>query len=196
MPRLINLAMSNEESARYRSQIVPRARGRVLEIGIGSGFNLPFYSGEVASVYGLDPSRELLQMAKKRAESAAFPVELLNSSAEELPLESNTIDTVVMTWTLCSIPDASKALTELRRVLKPGGDLLFVEHGLAPDPKVRAWQNRINRPWRAFAGGCNLNREIDRLISSAGLRIVQLDTTYMPGPRALAFTYRGCASKS
>jgi ubiquinone/menaquinone biosynthesis C-methylase UbiE len=192
-PRLINASMSNKESARCRSQIVPQARGRVLEIGIGSGFNLAFYSNQVTNVYGLDPSPELLHMARKRARSAAFPVELLNGSAEDLPLKSDTVDTIVMTWTLCSIPDANRALTEMRRVLKPGGDLLFVEHGLAPEPRVRAWQNRINRPWRSISGGCNLNREIDRLISSAGFRILRLDSSYMPGPRMFTFTYRGCA---
>jgi ubiquinone/menaquinone biosynthesis C-methylase UbiE len=195
LPRLINLAMSNKESARYRGQVVPQASGRVLEVGVGSGFNLPFYSSRVAGVCGLDPSIELLHMARKRAGSVRASVELLNGSAEEIPLKSDTIDTVVMTWTLCSIPNALKALAEMRRVLKPGGNLLFVEHGLAPEPRVKAWQNRINGVWGAFAGGCNLNREIDRLILSAGFRILNLETTYMPGPRPLTFTYQGCASK-
>jgi len=195
VPRLIQLAMSNKEAARCRLQIIPEASGRVLEIGIGSGLNLPFYTSQVVSVCGLDPSSELLQMARKEAGSVAFPVELLNGSAEELPLESDTIDTIVMTWTLCSIPDASKALSEMRRVLKPGGELLFVEHGLAREAKVRAWQNRINRPWRAVSGGCNLNREVDRLIASAGLAIRCLDTIYLRGPRMFTFTYQGCARK-
>lgn len=195
LPRLIHWAMRNKESARCRSQIIPEARGRVLEIGIGSGLNLPFYSSQVVSVRGVDPSRELLRMARERAGSAAFPVELLNASAEELPLENASVDTIAMTWTLCSIPDAGKALSEMRRVLKPGGDLLFVEHGLAPEPEVRAWQKRIDRPWGAVAGGCHLDREVDRLIVSAGLTIRRLDTTYLPGPRMFTFTYQGCARK-
>lgn len=187
--------MSNKEVARCRSQIIPEARGRVLEIGIGSGLNLPFYSSHVVNVCGVDPSRELLQMARKEAGSVVFPVELLNASAEDLPVESETIDTIVMTWTLCSIPDAGKALSEMRRVLKPGGELLFIEHGLAPEAKVRAWQDRINRPWRAVSGGCNLNREVDRLIASAGLAVQRLDTKYLRGPRMFTFTYQGCARK-
>jgi ubiquinone/menaquinone biosynthesis C-methylase UbiE len=195
VPQLIRFGMNNKEAARCRSQIIPEARGRVLEIGIGSGLNLPFYSSQVVNVCGVDPSPELLQMARKGTGSAAFPVELLNASAEELPVESETIDTVVMTWTLCSIPDAGKALSEIRRVLKPGGELLFVEHGLAREPKVSAWQKRINRPWRAVTGGCNLNREVDRLIASAGLAIRRLDTKYLRGPRMFTFTYQGCARK-
>jgi ubiquinone/menaquinone biosynthesis C-methylase UbiE len=195
VPRLINLAMSNKDTARVRSQIIPAARGRVLEVGIGSGLNLPFYSSEVRELQGVDPSKELLQMAGEKAGATPFPVELVSGSAEELPLQDQTIDTIVMTWSLCSIPDPSKALDEMRRVLKPGGELIFVEHGLAPEPKVSAWQNRINRPWRAIAGGCNLNRPVDRLIAAAGFSLLQLDTTYMPGPKIFTFTYKGCARK-
>lgn len=195
LPRLINAAMSNKDSTRCRSEIVPQARGEVLEVGIGSGLNLPFYCNQVTRVRGVDPSKELLQMAQKRAGSVRIPVELLNSSAEELPVENQAVDTVVMTWTLCSIANPESALAEMLRVLKLGGNLLFVEHGLAPESKVRAWQNRINRPWRAFTGGCNLNRKIDHLISAAGFRIVQMDTSYLPGPRPFTFTYRGSARK-
>lgn len=195
LPHLINSSMSNKDIARCRSQIVPEARGQVLEIGVGSGLNLSFYSTQVTRVCGVDPSTELLQMARKRADTVNVPVELLQASAEELPVENQEFDTIVMTWTLCSIPDASKALAEMHRALKPGGNLLFVEHGLAPEPKVSLWQNRLNRPWRALAGGCNLNREIDRLISSGGFRILQLDTSYLPGPKAFKFTYRGCAQR-
>ena len=196
LPHLINLVMRNKDAARCRSEIIPEAQGRVVEIGIGSGLNLPFYSGQVTRVCGVDPSRELLQMARKRAKSVPFPVELMNSPAEELPFESDSADTVVTTFTLCSIPDPGKALGEMRRVLKPDGNLLFVEHGLAPEAKVRTWQNRMNRPWGALAGGCNLNREIDQLISSAGLKIQRLDTAYLPGPRMFTFTYKGSARKS
>ena len=195
LPRLINAAMSNKDSTRCRSEIVPQARGEVLEIGIGSGLNLPFYSSQVIRVRGVDPSKELLQMAQKRAASVRIPVELMNTPAEELPVENQAVDTVVMTWTLCSIHNPERALAEMLRVLKPGGHLVFVEHGLAPESKIRAWQNRINRPWRAFTGGCNLNREIDSLISAAGFDIVQMETSYLPGPRPFTFTYRGSARK-
>jgi SAM-dependent methyltransferase len=164
LPHLINLAMSNKDVARRRSEMIPLACGEILEIGIGSGLNLPFYSDRVIRICGVDPSSELLQMARKKTGSLTIPVQLLNGSAEQLPLENQVVDTIVMTWTLCSIPDPNKALAEMLRVLKPGGDLLFIEHGRAPETKVEAWQDRINRPWRALAGGCNLNRKIDGLI--------------------------------
>ena len=185
LPHLVNLGMSNKECARRRSQVIPKAHGRVLEVGIGSGFNLPFYDpSKVTQVCGVDPSPELLEMAGKKAEHVSFPVELLNQSAEQLPLESEAMDTVVVTWTLCSIPDVLRALGEMRRVLKPEGDVIFVEHGLAPEPKVSARQNRLNRPWRAVAGGCNINRKIDSLIPAAGFALIELETEYLPGLRS------------
>lgn len=195
LPHLINFVMGRKDLARCRSEIVSQAHGEILEIGIGSGLNLPFYSSRVTKVRGVDPSSELLQMASRRAGFLPVPLELLNASAEELPLGDQTVDSVVMTWSLCSIPDPNKALREMRRVLKPGGDLFFVEHGLSPEPQIKTWQERINPPWRALAGGCNLNREIDRLISSAGFRIRQLDKSYLPGPRVFSFTYRGRAQR-
>lgn len=140
--------MSNKESARCRSQVIPAAHGQVLEVGIGSGFNLPFYQpGKVTQVCGIDPSPELLKMARKKVNGLQFPVELLNQSAEQLSVGTETMDSVVITWTLCSIPDVLRALHEMRRVLKPEGGLIFVEHGLAPEPRLRSWQNRLNRPW-------------------------------------------------
>lgn len=187
--------MNTEVVSRVRSQIIPAAHGRVLEVGIGPGLNLPFYSSNVQDLRGVDPSKELLRMAEKTVSQARFPVELVQGSAEDLPVESDTVDTVVITWSLCSIPDPGKALAEVRRVLKPGGDLIFAEHGLAPEPKVNAWQNRLNPMWKAFAGGCNLNRPIDRLISSAGFNVLQLETTYLPGPKILTFNYKGHARK-
>ena len=195
LPHLIKLAMSNKDAERVRSQIVPAAHGRVLEVGIGPGLNLPFYSNNVQNLRAVDPSPELLRMAGKKTVSVPFPVELIEGSAEELPLEDQAVDSVVITWTLCSIPDPEKALAEVRRVLKAGGDLIFAEHGLAPEPKVRTWQNRVNSPWRALSGGCNLNRPMDRLIASAGFQILQLDTSYLPGPKILTFIYKGAARK-
>ncbi|MGH7078262.1 MAG: class I SAM-dependent methyltransferase, partial [Acetobacteraceae bacterium] len=158
LPPLLHLAMRQKSLMPFRRRVIGAAEGRVLEIGIGSGLNLPLYGPGVRSVIGVEPSRELLRMARPRAATAAVPIELLEASAEVLPLEQGTIDTVVTTWTLCTIPDAQAALAEVRRVLKPGGKLLFVEHGRAPEPGVARWQDRLDPLWRRLAGGCHLNR--------------------------------------
>lgn len=192
-PRLVDVAMRNREATRYRLMIVPQATGRTLEIGVGSGLNLPFYGSGVETLYALDPSEELLAMAQEKARDAAVPVSFLSHSGEAIPLEADSIDTVVMTWTLCSIPDPIKALSEVRRVLKPEGKLLFVEHGLAPDARVQRWQNRLNRPWNRLSGGCNINRKMDTVIQSAGFRITELDKQYAEGPRIMSFMYCGRA---
>jgi ubiquinone/menaquinone biosynthesis C-methylase UbiE len=193
LPHLVDLSMKNPVSTKCRSEIIPKAAGRVLEVGIGSGLNFPFYGAGVSRVWGIDPSAELLAMARTKAAALPYPVELLCGSAEDLPLESASADTVVLTWTLCSIPNPARALQELRRVLKPGGSVLFAEHGLTPDPTVRAWQGRLNPLWKRIAGGCNMNRKIDDLIASAGFSIKELHTSYLPGPRLLTYTYRGIA---
>ena len=197
LPHAIDFAMRDKETSRIRAEVIPRAHGMVLEVGIGSGLNLPFYSDRVTRVYGVDPSLELQKIARTRARAASVAVEFLAQSAEEsLPLDDQSIDTVVITWTLCSIPDVSKALLQIKRVLKPTGQLIFVEHGLAPEPSVQSWQNRINPIWKPIAGGCNLNRKIDDLITSAGFEMSELQTTYLPGPRPLTFTYRGIAQQA
>jgi ubiquinone/menaquinone biosynthesis C-methylase UbiE len=197
LPHAIDFAMRDKETSRIRAEVIPRAHGMVLEVRIGSGLNLPFYSDRVTRVYGVDPSLELQKIARTRARAASVAVEFLAQSAEEsLPLDDQSIDTVVITWTLCSIPDVSKALLQVKRVLKPTGQLIFVEHGLAPDPSVQSWQNRINPIWKPIAGGCNLNRKIDDLITSAGFEMSELQTTYLPGPRPLTFTYRGIAQQA
>ena len=193
VPPMIALTMKIGEATRYRKKIVPEVEGRVLEIGIGSGLNLPFYSDTVKSVVGIDPSPELLAMARKRADKTPFATELINCPAEDMPFESASFDTVLTTWTLCSIGEPLVALAEMRRVLKPTGRLVFVEHGLARSRRVIAWQNRLNPLWRRFYGGCNLNREIDRLIGDAGFVIAELETEYMKGPKPLTFTYAGYA---
>jgi len=194
LPRLIDFAMKNEAATARRSGLIPRATGAVLEVGIGSGLNLPFYSSAVTHLHGVDPSAQLLSMARKKVDGLTFPVALVCQSGERLPVDRESIDTVVTTWTLCSIGDPLQALREMKRVLKPGGRLLFVEHGASPDPGVRAWQRRINPFWRRVAGGCNVDRNIDELIRSAGFDIAQLDTAYLPGPRPLTYTYEGSAS--
>jgi ubiquinone/menaquinone biosynthesis C-methylase UbiE len=193
-PFLIDLGMRNKETAELRAAWIPRARGEVLEVGIGSGLNLPYYSREVRRVYGVDPSMELQRMARKRLPAGGLSVEFLAQSAEQpLPLPDASMDTVVVTWALCSIPDPSRALQQIRRVLKLGGRLIFVEHGRAADPRVVAWQDRLTPLWKRFSGGCHLNRKVDELIVAAGFRITELQTGYMPGPRPVTFTYQGFA---
>jgi ubiquinone/menaquinone biosynthesis C-methylase UbiE len=196
LPGLINFAMTRGEATRLRAANVPAARGVVLDIGIGSGLNLPFYTRGVTRLYGVDPSAELLAMAKEKAAAAPFPVELLNQDANKIPLGDAAVDSVVVTWSLCSIADPAAALREMRRVLKPDGTLIFVEHGLAPDAGVRKWQNRLTPFWRPFTGGCHLNRKMDDLVRDAGFTIVDLRTEYVPGPRAFGFMYEGRARKT
>ena len=194
LPRIIDFAMRNKDATQLRAAWIPRARGEVLEIGIGSGLNLPFYSSDVQSVHGVDPSEELQQMARKRAADQRVPVEFLSQSAEEpLPTPEGSIDTIVMTWTLCSIPDPSKALEHMKRALKKEGHLIFIEHGRAPDARVRAWQDRLTPLWKRIAGGCHLNRKVDELILAAGFQIVELKTGYLPGPRPMTYVYQGLA---
>jgi ubiquinone/menaquinone biosynthesis C-methylase UbiE len=192
VPLLTSLSMRNTNLAVYRRRVVPEAAGRVLEVGIGSGLNLPLYSPDVQLVIGLDPSPKLLQMAG-RMEHRNLRVDLIEGSAETIPMEKGSIDTVVTTWTLCTIPDPGGALREMHRVLKPGGRLLFVEHGRAADPSVVRWQNRLTPVWKCLGGGCHLNRAISALIEGAGFRFERLETGYMPGPRPMTFMYEGGA---
>ena len=195
LPRLLDFAMRQKQMLPFRRRVIGAAEGTVLEIGIGSGLNLPLYGASVHAVIGLEPSPELLRMARPRAMRASVPVELLEASAEAVPLEDASIDTVVTTWTLCTIPDAPRALEEMRRVLKPSGNLLFVEHGRAPEPGVARWQDRLDLLWGRVAGGCHLNRKIDDLISASGFRIDALENARLPGPRTHTFLYEGRAGK-
>ena len=193
LPPLLDLAMRNAEATRFRKRLVPGASGVVLEIGVGSGLNLTFYASGVDRVVAIDPSRELLRMARKRLEATHAPIDLVEASAEALPLARASIDTAVMTFTLCSIPDPARALAEIRRVLKPSGELRFAEHGLSPDAAVQRWQHRFNPMWRRVAGGCNLDRRMDELIRSAGFNLVELHAEYAKGPRPMAYVYCGRA---
>ncbi|MBX9828064.1 MAG: methyltransferase domain-containing protein [Xanthobacteraceae bacterium] len=193
LPHLINLAMRQRNLAIYRQRLMPAARGRVLEVGIGSGFNLPYYTANVERVVGLDPSPKLLEMTRGAAGRVRIPVDLIESSAESIPLDSGSIDTIVTTWTMCSIPDIQRALDEMRRVLRPGGRLLFVEHGRSPDLGVRRWQDALTPAWRRISGGCHLNRAISELIETAGFRVERLETGYTQGPRPMTFMYEGSA---
>jgi ubiquinone/menaquinone biosynthesis C-methylase UbiE len=194
LPRLIHAGMRHKRLQPLRARQVAEAHGRVLEVGIGSGLNLPFYRRDIEVVIGIDPSAELLAMARKHTAWLHFPVKLLHGPAEMLPVENDSIDSVVMTWTLCSVADPGRVLAEIRRVLRPGAALVFVEHGRAPEAGVRRWQDRLTPAWRRLAGGCHLNRPIGPLIEQAGLRIADLETGYLvKGPRPLTFHYLGRA---
>ena len=195
VPRLINMAMRNTRLASYRQETIGAARGLVLEIGVGSGLNLPIYGPAVDSVCGIDPSPELLRLASQRLGYASVPVSLIRASAEQLPFSDAVFDTLVMTWTLCSIPNPNAALHEMRRVLKAGGRLLFVEHGLSPEPRIIRWQHRLTPCWKRIGGGCHLDRKMDDLIRAAGFGVDALETGYMKGPKPFAFMYQGAATK-
>ena len=198
VPHLVNLAMRNRELTPYRERVLAAAEGRVLEIGIGAGANLKFYPSRVREILALEPSAKLITMARHAARKFSTRIAAVNfmeASAEAIPLDTSSVDTVVMTWTLCSIPAPLKALGEMRRVLKPGGQLLFVEHGLSPDASVRKWQNRLTPLWKHIAGGCHLNRPVSVLLENAGFHVTHLKTGYMKrGPKPMTFLYEGIAS--
>ncbi len=194
LPRLIDVAMRSGQTAPYRARIAGAADGRVLELGIGSGLNFAHYGPAVRELIGVDPSAELLAMARRRAGERA--VTLIEGTAEALPLDDASVDTVVTTWTLCSVPDVARALAEVRRVLRPGGALLFVEHGRSPYPHVARWQDRLDRPWGCIAGGCHLNRPFDTLIAASGLAIDRLEQGAVSGPPTHTWFYEGRALRA
>lgn len=197
LPHVIDLAMRNPAATRLRAEWIPKAAGDVLEVGIGSGLNLPFYTDRVRRVYGLDPSSELQHMARERAGKLPLQVEFVSQPAERpIPLPTESIDTVVLTWTLCSVDDPGLALDEIRRVMKKGGRLVFIEHGCAPDLGVRNWQDRITPLWKRLAGGCHLNRQVRTILARNRYECVECQEGYLPGPRPLMFTYRGVAGLS
>lgn len=197
LPWVIDAACATKPILKQREKVVPRAEGRVLEVGMGSAINIPFYDPEkIEMVWGLEPSEGMRQKAAPRIAAAPFPVEWLGLPGEEIPLDDDSADTVLLTYTLCTIPDFAVALAQMRRVLKPGGRLLFSEHGAAPDESVRRWQDRINPIWKLFAGGCHINREVPQAIEAAGFKIEELDTMYLPGtPKVAAFQYWGFATQ-
>ncbi len=191
---ILDWMMRQKPLMMQRDKVVPRAYGRVLEIGVGTGLNLSFYDSEkVEKVWGLDPSNDLKALARERASSAGVDLDFVGLSGEEIPAEDDSFDSVVVTYTLCTIPDAARALTEMHRVMKPGADLFYCEHGSAPDADVRRWQDRLNPVWKLIAGGCNLNRRIPELIGGAGFELEEPETMYIPGPRPLTFNYWGSA---
>ena len=191
MPKLLASAMRQKDLVPFRSRIGNAASGAVLELGIGPALNLPFYGPDVTSVVGIEPSDAFLAMAEGAVRGHAFECRLLKASGDALPVESGSIDTVVTTWTLCTVPCASAVLAEVRRVLRPGGKLLFAEHGRSPDPKVSRWQDRLNPVWLHLAGGCNINRPMPELIEQAGFAVSDLTTGYVGAPKVATFMFSG-----
>jgi ubiquinone/menaquinone biosynthesis C-methylase UbiE len=196
LPHLLNVAMNTSAIRNERQRCLEQVSGTVLEIGFGTGLNLPYYPRAVTKVVGVDPSNRSAQLARTRIAGAPFPVETVGLSAERLPVSDSSFDAVVSTFTLCTIPDVSTALVEMKRALRPGGRFHFVEHGRAHDPKVERWQTRLNGLQQMLFGGCHLNREISALIERAGFRIERLENAYLPGaPKFGGFLYRGVAAR-
>jgi len=194
LPYLLDFACGMKPVWRQRRQVVPLAEGRVLEIGIGTGLNLEHYDkARVTAIIGLDPGLEMHRLASKRAQRAGIPVELVGLPAERIPFDDGAFDTVLVTYSLCTIGDPVGALTEMRRVLRPGGRLIFCEHGLAADPEVQAWQHRLTPLWSKCAGGCHLDRDIPALLRAAGLHSRDMQRQYLPGPRPFTYHYWGTA---
>lgn len=193
LPRLIAALMQSRNLHPYRARLAAAADGCTLEIGIGAGPNLPFYPERVTSLFGLEPQSKLLGMAARGHTSAPARVTMIQGMAEMLPFASRSLDTVVLAWTLCSIGDDQAALAEIRRVLRPGGKLLFVEHGLAPEIGVRRWQHRLSPYWQRLAGGCHLDRPVRDGIEAAGFKLERLETGYLGRPTPFTFMYEGIA---
>ena len=196
LPRIIDRSMRNAELRAYRERVLSAAQGRVLEVGIGSGLNLPFYGARVTQLVGIEPTPRLMEMTREATMQQQLSVELIRGSAQSIPFPDRQFDTIVTTWTLCSIPEVSQALREMRRVMKPTGRLLFAEHGRACEENVRKWQDRLTPIWKCIGGGCHLNRPIGELIEAAGFRIEHLQTGYMKGPKPMTFMYEGRAANA
>ena len=196
LPKLLDTCCSTKPINYQREKIVPNASGTVLEIGIGSGLNIPFYNiSKIDKIYGLDPSIQLCKKAIKKAKEINMNIDFLFEGAEEIKLKSNSIDTVVITYTLCSIPNPMDALKEIKRVMRSDGNILFCEHGIAPDIKVSKWQNRINPIWGKLFGGCNINRDIPSIIANSGFKVQNLEQMYLPStPKIVGYNYWGSAS--
>ena len=197
LPHIIDKACSMGQVMKLRSQVVPRAKGRVLEVGMGSGINLEFYDPDrVEMVYGLEPSEGMRRKAQANLNRSSIKVEWLDLPGEKIPLEDDSVDTILLTFTLCTIPDWQAALEQMKRVLKAGGELLFLEHGESPDKGTCKWQHRITPGWKKLAGGCHLNRNIADLLNQGGFEIQRLENLYIPNaPKIAGYIYKGIAIK-
>ena len=195
LPKFLNCACGSKPVSYQRKKVVPLAEGKVLEIGIGSGLNLPFYDkAKIDEIWGLDPSEQLSEMAKQVADEESMEVKFISSGAEDIPLPDNYFDCVLVTYTMCTIPEVQRANQEIRRVLKDDGKMIFCEHGEAPDQNIRKWQNRINPFWGKLAGGCNINRKIPSLIQDSGFDIIEMEEMYLPNtPKIAGYNYWGYA---
>ena len=192
LPKLIDWTCKQNSNMRQRQKVVPFAKGKVLEIGVGSGLNIPFYDkSQVQQLTAIDPSEEIWNRNKNNTEELGFEFQFIKAFADNIPIDNNTFDSVVITYTLCSIPETDKALEEVRRVLKPNGQLIFCEHGKAPDKSVQNWQNIINPLWKRIGGGCNLHRDIPFIIENSGFKISSLETMYIPGWKPASFNFWG-----
>jgi len=194
LPSLINLACGSRPTRKQREKIVPRASGDVLEIGFGSGLKLPFYDRDkVRHIWGLEPSEGMRRLCRGSISKSELDVELIDLPGEEIPLDDDSVDTVLVTYTLCTIPEVAVALQGMRRVLKPRGRVLFCEHGKAPDLNVQKWQERLNPAWKKISGGCSMRRDIPAILQEAGFHIEEDNRMYIPGLRALSYNYWGAA---
>jgi ubiquinone/menaquinone biosynthesis C-methylase UbiE len=194
LPRFIDVALGTKRLGHLRERVAAQLEGEVLEIGFGSGRNVPFYPPTVTRVRAVDPATVGRKLAEKRVAASSVPVEYVGLDGEDLPLADSSVDHVLTTWTLCTIPDVARALDEVSRVLRPGGSLHFLEHGRSPDAKVVKWQDRMTPLQRRLGGGCHLNRAIDRLITDSPLRIERLENYELPGPKSLGYMYEGVAT--
>jgi len=195
VPRVTEMVMNSAELRPIRDRVAAGLTGEVLEIGFGSGLNVPHYPRAVTRVLAVDPARAGRKLASRRLAVSPVPVEFAGLDGEQLPWDDARFDHVLITWTLCTIPDPGRALAEIRRVLRPGGALHFAEHGRSPDPAVARWQDRLTPVQRRLAGGCHLGRPIGQLIAASGLKVLRMDNYYLQGPRALGYTFEGRAAK-
>ncbi len=196
LPRATDVVMNRRDLAPLRTRAAAGLEGEVLEVGFGSGLNLPYYPSTVTRVLAVDPATVGRKLAARRVAASPVPVEYVGLDGQALLLEPASVDHVLMTWTLCTIPDPARAISEIRRVLRPGGSLHFVEHGRSPDPRVARWQDRLTPLQRRVAGGCHLNRQIDQLTSADGLQLVHVDNYYVKGPKPFGYIFEGRALKS
>jgi ubiquinone/menaquinone biosynthesis C-methylase UbiE len=196
VPRIVDLSLRSADFTRIRAKVAGDLDGEVLEIGFGSGLNVPHYPATLTKVVAIDPATAGRKLAASRIAQCAVPIEFAGLDAGDLPADDGSVDHVLSTWTLCTVPDPARALAEIRRVLRPGGSLHFAEHGLAPDERVARFQRRFTPVQRRLFAGCHLDRPVDTLITAAGFRLTRLDTYYMPGSRAVGYTYEGVATSA